>query len=268
MRASLLLLCFLPAWGQVPCGECFPIESLSARQQEAAVRAVWGALDSEGLYTWIGGTRPLVLGRQFLFIDESPESLARLEELRAVAAALRCGSDIGAEVVAVGPVYYGRRFWHLALYNREAIRRTVAGQRDLFGKLGISEATRLAELLRKLDDAEDPDDTTRGYAFLFGFPRYSVDFQVQRRIAERQGKRLPYGSVSLPTFERKTFGYVWFAPRGHQENEDDRRRKAEAETILKEYRKRRDIQSADPAALLREWYRSGSVCDWREARVY
>jgi hypothetical protein len=86
-----------PAAGVSRC-ECLPTERLPADLRAKSEALLLKALDSEALYTIIGGLKPMSSGfASFKFSVEKPD-LAQIEETRRLLSVWRCGDMLYAYV--------------------------------------------------------------------------------------------------------------------------------------------------------------------------
>ncbi|MDW8103631.1 MAG: hypothetical protein RMK92_01340 [Armatimonadota bacterium] len=261
LRGTLYLLVWLAqtAWGQgVPREQAFPIESLPVHLQAQAEAVFLRLMDREGLYTVIGGMKPMSSAFVTLAFDPSDEKqVAQLDTLRQILRTFRCGEELYADMMVFQKAQNGKKVAHGIVVNRESLRATIRQYASFFASLGITEHSHPMEVVMAVEYAPRAQ-RHRGYGYLFGYPKYAVDFFVQAGDEEEAtGRFVQRDFVHIPTFERETNLFVWAVPKGHQENEEDQRIRRLASRILASYKARRAryIGKDKPgiAQLLRDW---------------
>jgi hypothetical protein len=127
--------------------ECFPTDRLPADLRAKSESLLLKALDSEALYTIIGGVKPMSSGfASFKFSIEKPD-LAQIEETRRLLSVWRCGEALYADVQHFAAVYDDEktkekiRFAEAFVFNRPALADKI-GQYPDFLRLTESRRTR------------------------------------------------------------------------------------------------------------------------------
>ncbi|MCI0561613.1 MAG: hypothetical protein MN733_24250, partial [Nitrososphaera sp.] len=101
----ICLFAFYSPTAGVPRCECFPTERLPANLRAKSEALLLKALDSEALYTIIGGLKPMSSGfASFKFSVERPD-LAQIEETRRLLSVWRCGDNLYADVQHFAAIY-------------------------------------------------------------------------------------------------------------------------------------------------------------------
>lgn len=271
MRILFLVALATALWGQsVPRAACFPVEELSTTDRAKAEALFLKILDSEGLYTVIGGVKPMSSGfvsaRGLADAKRFPEA----EETQRLLAYFRCGEEIWATMHHFAKTFpKGKdgpleRYFEGAVFHRSAVRRLVAAQDIFFASLGLTVETHPLETLMTIEFAE-ASSRFRGLGLLYGYPEYAVNFFVQASEEQtRTGQFVVRDFVGSPTFARAERGVVYAVPKGHQESEIDTRLRGRFTKILEEYRSRREkfVGEGKPGvvALLRDWFCQGDRC--------
>ncbi|RMH08921.1 MAG: hypothetical protein D6697_04910 [Armatimonadetes bacterium] len=259
----LWLVLILSAFTQgVPCSECFPLEQLEPRLRPQAEQTLLKMLDRESLYTVIGGLKPMSSGFVTITYGAEPldkETYQQLIDLRTILRAFRCGDELYADMMVFRRTDDGKKTAHAVVINTRALRETIRRYATFFAKLGVTENSHPMEVVMAVEHAT-PSDRHRGYGYLFGYPKYAVDFFVEAaEHQQRTGEFVERDFFHIPTFERETNQFVWAVPKGHTPNTEDLERRARAEAILKAYRARREqyIGEGKPGVvqLLRDWLR-------------
>jgi hypothetical protein len=273
LKLVLLLALLIPQTVAAvgPRCECFPTEKLPADLRVKSEALLLKALDSEALYTIIGGLKPMSSGfASFKFSVERPD-LTQIEETRKLLSAWRCGEELYADVQHFAAIYDDEktkektRFADAIVFNRPALAGKIGQYPGFFAPYGITPSAHPMEVLMTIEHSQQ-DLRWRGLGHLFGFPLYAVDFFVAAgEDQQRTGKFVERDFYSIPTFVADERHFVWAVPKGHEEREEDRVIKARAAKILESYKKRRAKYIGDGkqgvVKLLREWFDDGKgVC--------
>jgi hypothetical protein len=261
-----LFAVYSPAAGASRC-ECFPTERLPADLRAKSEALLLKALDSEALYTIIGGLKPMSSGfASFKFSVEKPD-LAQIEETRRLLSVWRCGEELYADVQHFATIYDDEktkekiRFAEAVVFNRPALAGKIGQYPDFFAPYGITPNAHPMEVLMTIEHSQQ-SPRWRGLGYLFGFPLYAVDFFVAAGEGEqRTGKFVERDFYSIPTFVAEERHFVWAVPKGNVEREEDRAIKSRAALILAEYQKRR-ARYVGPGKrgvvkMLRDWLNDG-----------
>jgi hypothetical protein len=225
--------------------ECFPTERLPNDLRPKSEDLLLKALDSEALYTIIGGLKPMSSGfASFKFSVEKPD-LALIEETRRLLSVWRCGDKFYADVHHFAAIYDDEetkgkiRFAEAVVFNRPALAGNIRRYSDYFAPYGITPNAHPMEVLMAIEHSQQ-SHRWRGLGYLFGFPLYAVDFFVAAGEEEQRTRKfVERDFYSIPTFVAAERGFVWAVSKGHKEQEEDRAIKSHAAMILTEYQKRR-----------------------------
>ncbi|MDX1934546.1 MAG: hypothetical protein SFU56_18260 [Capsulimonadales bacterium] len=246
----------------VPKEACFPLEELPAELRTGAEKMLLELLDSEALFTIIGGLKPMSSGfAQFRISVRNPE-VGPLAEARQILATFRCGDVFHAELLPFHTVDKGTRYLEAVVFHRPALRDAITRHRGFFAPFGITPTTDPLSVAVTIEN----DPTTarnRGLGYLYGYPPEAVDFFVTAAEEQkRTGKFVERDFVQIPVFKAPTGHFVYAVPKGFRTGETDRILKAKAERILAAYRERRArfIGEGKPGvvALLRDWFDIGN----------
>lgn len=258
----------------VPRAECFPVERLPPDLRPLAEELLLKMLDSEALFTIVGGLKPMSSGYVSFRINTDMPELAEIERTRQALSAVRCGDAFSAELLVfrrVGPDK--NRYVEGLVIFRPAYKRMVAQYADFWAPFAVTPGTDPLLAVTLLEN----DDTTarnRALGYLYGYPKPAVDFFVESADEQNDTKQLvPRDFRSIPTFSNPTNQFVYAVPKGSPETDVDRRLKNEAARILAAYRERRAryVGEGKPGvvALLRDWFDDGTGrCAPEHARFY
>ncbi len=261
--AAQVLSVFTPS-RSVPRAECFPVERLPADLRPLAEEMLLAMLDSEALYTLVGGLKPMSSGYVSFRIDTKKPDLLKLERTRQVlATAVRCGDAFVADVLVFrrgGPD--GTRYAEGVVIYRPGYQRMVTHYQDFWAPFAVTPSTDPMLALTLLEN----DETTarnRALGYLYGYPKPAVDFFVSAADSQTDPKKIvPRDFRNIPTFSNPTNQFVYAVPQGAAVTDEDVRLRTEAGRILAAYRDRRAryIGEGKPgvAMLLRDWFDDGT----------
>lgn len=262
----------------VPRRECFPFESLPPALRAGSEAMLLKALDTEALYTIVGGLKPLSSGFSSFKIKVDAPDLQEIEQARTMLSAWRCGEDLHAGLHHFARVYEDDktkekiRFTEGFVFNVPSLREKLRQHAAYFGPFGITPNAHPLEALMAVEySANGP--RWRGYGYLFGFPLSAVDFFVDAGLSQEQtGKFVERDFYSIPTFKAEKQQFVWAVPKGQAETEADRMLKHRAAPILAEYKTRRARYIGEGrrgvVELLRDWFDDGrGRCSIQNVRI-
>src|SRR5262249_1365845 len=136
-----------PAARAVPRAECLPADQLPPELRAKSEELLLQMLDREGLYTLVGGLKPItgpaygLVGEQkTLPAEGAADSLVvkDAEEWRGLMSVWRCGDGLYADVLVLTDLRVGRRYFEGFVVHVPSLRRTVAAHREYFARLGIT----------------------------------------------------------------------------------------------------------------------------------
>jgi len=266
--AALAVIASVRASGPpVKADSCFPVEGLPTEDRLEAEELFLRILDSEGLYTVVGGIKPASSGFVRFVLDAGAESLEPVDRARRLLATFRCGDLVFATVHHFRRIYgqegmgKGKRHYEGIVFAVEPLRRLVRLHEREFALLGVSPHSHPMEVLMAVEYANEPG-RWRGYGRLFGFPPAAVAFFVEAgSLQQSSGVFVKRRFVSLPTFERPDRGVVYAVAEDAGESEDDLRLRRAVEGALADYKARRERYigpgKQGVTRLLRDWFCRG-----------
>jgi hypothetical protein len=296
------LLCALarPAHAEgVPRLDCFPFERLPTPARELAETMLLEAMDREALFTLIGGLKPmssaLLTEERRFSLDTSAPQIGEIETFQQIAATWRCADEVWAGLAPLPAIInrsgtglstdvdeLGRLVGVRTVYGNvmllPAVRTVLTERRSLFAYHGITRLSDPAEMVTRIG-LLDSLDRELMFGYLYGYPSHAVEFYSRLLHQARQsGQGVRPGqavNVNIPTFAPVNGTLSQFRYRvapGHKEVEDDRRLRARAGWILREYTARRAnyVGEGKPGilALLRDWYDDGKgLCAPSNVRI-
>lgn len=275
MKVTIAVLCLLTLANIAAAqrNECFPFERLPSESRAKADDLLLKALDSESLYTIVGGLKPMSSGFASFQIEVRPpkedkkaeerrRSLAALDQAREILRHFRCGEKIFADVQHFAKTFDGKRFSETVIFNRQSVEAMLMARSDFFDRWGITENSHPLQILYAVE-YDETGARFGGYGYLFGYPEYAVRFFVQAsREEEFTGKFVQRDFYSIPTFSSPANRFVYAVPKGHLENSEDRALKEKALKIFHEYKTRREQYIGDGRKGVVEMVRAW-LCDER-----
>lgn len=267
---TALFLASLAAAQPVPPEQCFPVESLPPAEQPQAAALFLQLMDSEALYTVIGGVKPMSGGFTMFRLPADSLDPEKIDTARRHLAVFRCGTQLLSTVHHFARLFPDRdsktmeRAFEAVVFHAAGLTRTITAHKDFFYPLGISAHTHPLETLLAIE-YQEPPARFRGLGHLFGYPDYAVDFFVSAsRQQSLTGTFVARDFIGMPTFARADRGVVYAVEKGATEREVDQQLRTRLATILEDYRKRRErfIGEGKPGiiALLRDWFCQGNQC--------
>lgn len=244
--------------------QCFDLSMLEENDRRAADELFLKILDSEALYTVVGGLKPISSGFVRFTVDADAPNLEGVDSARRLLHYFRCGDLVYATVYHFRKTYENsktgkkQRYYDGVAIARQALKRIVKEYEAEFARLGVSPHSDPMEVVLAVEHSEELA-RWRGYGRLFGFPSFAVEFFVDagRRQMET-GEFVKRRFISFPTFTREERGFVYAVAEDHEEEESERRLRASVNAVLAEYRQRRKKYIGDTrqgaAQLLRDWF--------------
>lgn len=251
--------------------EVFPFERLDEGLRPRAEKLLLDALDSEALYTLIGGLKPISSSWHSVrlpSVGPDPEPLSRAiveaEQARVILEQFRVGDTVSAGLQPFSRRWQDERLLHAILFHHGSVRATVEKHEGFFAWAGVTPSTPPMEIVLTVENDETPA-RHRGYGLLFGYPDHAVEFFVQADIqARRTGEFVQRDFLRMPTFGSQQGQFVYAVPKGHVPRAEDLRIRALAEAIYVDYAQRRERfigeGKAGALALVRDWLCDSEGC--------
>jgi hypothetical protein len=247
----------------VPRHQCIPFETLPPYLQSKADQLLVKLLDSEALYTVVGGLKPASDGFWHQQFPADLTTTPEIENTRQILSHLTCGSDLVAGVFVFDQAHDGKRSASAFVVHRPRLCATIRLHATVFQSLGIYEATPPQEVFERIDRGPR-SNRWRAFGYIFGYPDYAVDFFVEageRQTADGQFVKREFRSIPTWAGEHR---FVYAVPLGHVDRAEDQQLRSLAEPILAEYKRRRGhyLGEGKPGAayLLRDWFDDGTGC--------
>lgn len=208
-------------------------------------------LEKEGLFTVLGGLKPISTVEHFQFpIDTTTKNLLSPEkaslQIQMLHESLKLLSDenIGFAIVPFKAVFGDSRSFQILVYNKNNVQRTIQTYPEFFIKRGILNVTDPLSLLMMVE-FEEKIDRFRAYGYLFGYPTHAVDFFVESaRHEETIGEFVKRSFFQIPVASSETGRFVYALPENQEPSTADFELKRKAGEILETYKRIRDEQLA------------------------
>jgi hypothetical protein len=218
-------------------------------------------MDTEGLYTVIGGIKPMSSGFWSARVDVESPNLAEVIAAETILRQFRVGDEIVAGVQPFSRVFEGRRFFEGLIFHRGSYERAVASRPEVFGGYGIHAGTPPLQAVLMFE-SDSTSRRFRAYGHLFGYPDVAVDFFARASEAQKPGDPIvPRDFRQIPVFARETGAFVYAVGKGAAETEEDRALRERSLRILAKYRTLRAqyVGEGKPGivALIRDWMDDG-----------
>ncbi len=277
---ALLALSALASGVPVPRSACFPIDRLPAGQRAESEALLLRLLDSEALYTVIGGLKPMSGGLPTLSISLDKPDLRKAQEIRELMSVWTCGDSLRFTLHHYARAFKSdkpgaapQRFLSGVVFNLTSMAGVISLHQALFAPFGLTPNSDPVEILMAVEYLETAG-RFRGYGFLFGYPDQAVEFfalntnipqtrnpDPNQPITPEAVKPSPRKFISIPTFLRETGSFVYAVDANHTEDDADRELLEKALPILQSYNRRRALYVGEgkpgAAALLRDWFCRG-----------
>lgn len=222
------------------------------------------ALDREALYTLVGGLKPLSTGFWRGEIEIADADLTELDCVRRALAPLR-DRTYYADVQVFSTAHDGKRALEAYVVHLDSLAAMIEREKGFWSPLGISPSTHPSEIVAVVDRLPRPE-RWRAYGFLFGYPRYAIDFFVEAtHRAHTEGGEVGPGKdrdfFHVPTVSAAEGRFTWAVPRGHAECAEDRAIRHAAARILESFQRVAPevANTEDPMPLLRKLNQSNQV---------
>lgn len=223
--------------------------SISVQAQETpdilqlADSLVKQTLEKEGLFTVLGGLKPISTVSHFQFpIDsiskEFIDPVQVRQHIQTLTASLEMLSDeyIGFVVVPFKAVFGNMRSFQVLVYNTASIQKTIETYGDFFIKRGMITSSDPKALLMMVE-FEEKMDRFRAYGYLFGYPSYAVDFFVEAALHEENtGDFVRRSFFQIPVASSETGRFVYALPENQEPSPVDLELKKKAGEILETYK--------------------------------
>ena len=159
--------------------DCFPLETLGVDRARESEALLLRALDSEALYTLVGGLKPVSSGFATFFPDSDGRlDLAAIARTEALLSAWHCGGEIVAGVYKFERADERGQFYADAIVGHAGATRSVrATHAAFFSPYQLAHNATPLDVVRAVEH-DTPLRRWRGYGYLYGYPAYAVDFFV------------------------------------------------------------------------------------------
>ncbi|MFN3190018.1 MAG: erythromycin esterase family protein [Aureliella sp.] len=269
----------------VPRAECFPVETLEESSRSLSKKLLLDALDSEALFTLVGGIKPVSEGFFDTWFQVDQPDSTELAEVRQALSVWQCGSQFEAGMLPFKSLRSGERYAAAWIASRPQLDRILGDQNRFWASLGVTRDLSAEAILLNVEGADRPGDRWRGMGYVFGYPKRAVDFFV--RAGEHYsstGEFVERDFRNYPTHSLERGGFVYAVPKLDKASSRERSVRKQVDAILTVYRGLREkyVVGDDPqriVELVRDWFDDGSgrchpdhamqkTLAWKEAREW
>jgi len=240
---------------------CFDDTTLPVADRTRAAQLLWDALDRETLFTYAGGLKPTSIGFYSGRVDiQNPGTLQDIEQLRRLMPAFSCPGLFQAVTHHSDFIVDGQRYLQTAVFHLPHFRLALQQHADIFSYYGITAGADPLEVIMAIQYAREGRASLM-LGNILGYPSDAVDFfHAADREHQRTGQFVRRDFLSPPSFMNRNY-FVWVVPEEYQKSPEDEKMFACAESILAEYKQRRDRYFGEgkpgPFQLMRDWYDDG-----------
>jgi hypothetical protein len=249
----------------VPCSECFPIEKLPARLQNKAAAGLLALLDSEALYTIVGGIKPITAEFfDFIFPQSSKYTQSDYEDFQMIVQSWQCTPLLKAALFRhTQKTKKGMVVGSVVIARSDLVSKTIHQRKEIYSKFQIqsdSPIETIFKILAPIGFSSRKDEAQVAYGYLFGYPEYAIQYFAGR--ANSSEKNISSDFITIPTHETIDTPFNWAVPKGHQKNTEDLAIENKALPIFKTYEglRRRYLTTFPETSvkIIRDWFNNGS----------
>jgi hypothetical protein len=252
-------------------------DQLSATDRVLADSMLALALDQEAIYTILGRIKPVSsIGFSFKYplardssqvagthevVDLQPDSIRQfldeIEQWHRITNRLS-SEELVFMLLPFRKTYGEDRYLQLLVCRPDLMDSTIAAHQSFFAQWGFTPETDPRTLITALE-FEEMADRYRAYGYLFGYPKYAVDFFVEAHQHQEQGGEfVKRDFFHIPVFEREQGRFTYAIPKGHQPDQIDSLIYSRSLQILNKYKTNRECyvkeNKFDLANFLKDWY--------------
>jgi hypothetical protein len=252
-------------------------EQLTAMDKQLADSIVALALDQEGIYTILGRIKPVSsIGYSLKYplakdstmvegshevvnlkVDSIRQFVQEIEQLHRITERLS-SEELTFLLIPFRETYDKNRHLQLLVCRQDLIDSTLAVHQPFFAQWGFTPGTDPGTLITALE-FEEMADRYRAYGYLFGYPKYAVDFFVEAfLISEQGGEFVKRDFFHIPVFEREQGRFTYAIPKDHKPDHTDSLIYHRSIKVLERYKESRsefiNDEKMDINAFLKYWF--------------
>ena len=185
-------------------------------------------LENEGLYTVMGGLKPMSTVMQFGFeIDTVTQEYLdeikvnrKLNELNNAIGLLE-NDIIGFAILPFKAVHGDKRIFQINVYHKQSVRDLIVAKSSFFLKRGILPEMLFSQIITMVEFG-DSSERFRAYGYLFGYPDHAVDFFVEASESYKNTKEfVERDFFQIPVPSKVDGHFVYAVPKGYEPQEID-----------------------------------------------
>ncbi len=202
-------------------------EKLSDEDKKMADTLLKYAMENEGLYTLIGGLKPMSTVYDLSFslaqTDSAVRGSAEVSDVLSKDYQRLLGYQRVVNALQFGDVQFilypfrihqkGRRNASINVYRKSLVDSMLSVNASFYGQFAITPGTPVP-LVIGLTEYEKSDDRFRSYGHLFGYPLHAVNFFVKAAIHQEDTREFVQRDFfQIPVFSRETGRFVYAIPK-------------------------------------------------------
>jgi hypothetical protein len=227
--------------------------SLSTEDKKIADTLIKKVLDNEGLYTVIGGLKPMssvtdlyldiaaadtLLRGNAKITDTASEDLKKLKRYQRIVNILKFG-DLRFMISPYKVNQKKQRAIQISVHRKSLIDSLLNVNQSFFGQFGFVPGTS-PEILVNTTEYEHKFNRFRAYGYLFGYPEHAVTFFTEASItSEKTGEFVKRDFLQIPVFSANRGRFVYAVPKEYKPSGTDAVMLSRAEYALSKYQRER-----------------------------
>lgn len=227
--------------------------NLSPEDKKLADTLIKKVLDNEGLYTVIGGLKPMSsVTELYLDIaaadtsqsgsakitDTASEDLKKLKRYQQIVNSLKFG-DLRFMISPYKANHKKQRGIQISVHRKSLVDSLLDANQSFFGQFGFVPGTS-PEILVNTTEYEHRFNRFRSYGYLFGYPEHAVSFFTDASITtEKTGEFVKREFVQIPVFSSTKGRFVYAVPTQYKKGNADHELLKRADYFLGLYKVQR-----------------------------
>lgn len=203
---------------------------LSKEDKKLADTLIKKVLDNEGLYTIVGGLKPmssvtelyldiatadtLLRGSNYV-TDTASKDLKKLKRYQHIVNTLQFG-DLRFMISPYKVTYKTQRVMQITVHRKSLVDSLLRVNQSFFGQFGFVPGTS-PEILINTTEYEHKYNRFRAYGYLFGYPEHAVTFFTDASISQsKTGTFVKRDFLEIPVFSSEKGHFVYAVPKEYK----------------------------------------------------
>jgi hypothetical protein len=228
-------------------------QNLSTEDRKLTDTLIKKVLDNEGLYTVMGGLKPMssvtelyldiaaadtLLRGNAKITDTASEDLKKLKRYQHIVNILKFG-DLRFMISPYKANQKKQRAIQISVHRKSLVDSLLRANQSFFGQFGFVPGTS-PEILVNTTEYEHKFNRFRAYGYLFGYPEHAVTFFTEASISsEKTGEFVKRDFLQIPVFSASRGRFVYAVPKEYKPNDVDTNMLNRAEFALAKYQRER-----------------------------